>query len=225
MDVGSDNRITKVVEKELIANIKEEYTNPVANAAVYLIKKEILDFVPSNSPFDFPKDLFPLLIEKGIPCFGFSIGEGYRIDIGTIPHYYNTHLAILEGKIDFDLHFPILEERVWVGSKSTIGPGSNIGRPVLICENSRIGSNTSIECSIIGNAVEIGRGSSIRKSIVLDSVHVGDGVSISHSIIGENCFIEDGVSLPANTVLGNYCRLGGTQLTMREKDFLGLIRG
>lgn len=224
MDMDSDHRITKIVEKPLISEIKNDFTNPISNAAVFLLEKKILDFVPSDCLFDFSRDLFPLLVEKGIPCFAFDIEEGYRVDIGTILNYINSQLAILRGRVDFDFYYPLLEDGIWVGNGSTIGSRSDLKKPVLICENSKIDLNTNIECSIIGNNVHIGRFSSIRRSIILDDVYIGNGVKISDSIIGENSFIGDGVSLPATTILGNYCRLGGSQLSMKDTDFLGLIR-
>ena len=225
MDIDLDNRIIKIVEKPLIAEINNKFADPVANAAVYILNKEILDFVPSNCFFDFPKHLFPLLVDKGIPCFAFDIKKGYRVDIGTVFNYYNTQLAILEGRIDFDFYFPLSEEGIWVEDGSTIGSIENLKKPVLICKNSRIDLNTNIECSIIGNNVYVGKFSSVRRSIVLDNAHIGDRVKITQSIIGENSFIEDRVSLPSNTVLGNYCHLGGYQLIMKDSDFYGFIRG
>lgn len=225
IDIDLDNRITKVVEKPLIAEIKNNFSNPVANAAVYLLEKKILDFIPSNCLFDFPQDLFPLLVEKGIQCFGFDIEEGYRVDIGTIPNYYNTHFAILEGRIDFDLYFPVVEEGIWVGNGSIVKSKNNLKKPVLICEDSKIGLDTNIECSIIGNNVYIDKFSSVKSSIILDNVHIGRKVKVSQSIIGENSFIDNGISLPPNTVLGNYCRLGGPKLVMKDSDFYGLIKG
>jgi len=225
MDIDLDNRITKILEKPLIAEIKNTFANPVANAAVYILEKKILDFIPPNCLFDFPRDLFPLLIGKGVPCFAFDIEKGYRVDIGTILNYYNTHLAILQGTINFDFSIPPLEEGIWIGKGTICKSLDSVKKPALICENARIDLNTNIEFSVIGSNVSVGRFSSVRKSIILDNVHIGNRVKISNSIIGENTFIEDGTYLPPNTVLGNFCRVGGSQLIMKDSDFYGLIKG
>ena len=216
MDIDSGNRIIKIIEKPQVSEIKNIFSNPVANAAVYVLNKKILDFVPSNEPFDFPRNLFPLLVEKGKPCFAFDIGKGYRVDIGTIPNYYNTQIAILEGRIDFDICFPLLREGIWVGVGSIIDSMAKLDKPVLICENSNIGLNANVEWSIIGNKVHIGEHSSIRRSIILDNVIIGNKAKISWSIIGENCIVGNGVSLPKGTILGNYCSVGGSQIIMKD---------
>ena len=225
MDIDRDGRITAFVEKPTIAQLENEFINPVANAVVYAIRKDALEYVPEDCSCDFPQHLFPLLIKKGMPCFGFDIGDGYRLDIGTLPTYYTAQLAILHGKVDFDLDFPRLEEGVWIGGTSTVDPTGKLERPVLICESSRIGPGTRIESSIIGNNVHVGGSCVVEGSIILDNAHIGKGVQISYSIIGEDCSVDNGVVLPPNTVLGNYCHLGDSQLALRDSDFYGLIRG
>jgi mannose-1-phosphate guanylyltransferase/phosphomannomutase len=225
MDIGPDGRIVKVKEKAVIAQLEREFTNPVANAAVYAIRKDLLEYVPRDHPSDFPRHVFPSLIERGIPCLGFDIEDGYRVDIGTIPTYYAMQLAILHEKVDFDIDFPRLRERVWVGNASTVDSPGKIEEPVLICDSSKVGPGTTVECSIIGNNVHVGRSCSIKGSIILDHVDIGDGVQISDSIVGEHCSSDDGVHLPPNTVLGDYCRLGGSELAMTDLDLCGLIRG
>ena len=224
MDVGPGNRISAVMEKPAIAQLEDYFINPVANAAVYAIKKDLLKYVPKDYPYDFPRNLFPLLIEKGIPCFGFDIEDGYRLDIGTIPTYYTAHFAILHGKVDFEIDFPEIEESVWLGKSSSVNPRGKLEGPLLICENCSIGPGTNISHSIIGNNVNIGSNCLIKKSIILDNVHIGDGVEISYSILGEHSSVAHGTFLSPNTVLGSYCRLGDFQLALNDSDFYGLIR-
>lgn len=217
MDVDFNGRITKVIEKPTITEISNKFRNPVANAAVYVLEKKVLDFVPLGCFFDFPRNLFPLLIDNGIPCFGFDIGRGYRIDIGTIPYYYNTQLAILEGRLAFDFCFPVIKEGIWIGRGSVISSIDSLKKPVLICEKSRLESNVYIERSVVGNNVYVGESSRIINSIILDNVHIGNMVEIFNSIIGENCSINHGISLPPRTVLGSYCNLGGLDWLGKEE--------
>jgi len=224
LDIDSNNRVTNIKEKPLVDEIKRDFKNPVANAAVYILEKKILDFIPSDQSCDFPLDLFPLIVEKGIPCFGFDTGEGYRIDIGTIVNYYNSHFAILKGYIKFGFYFPQVENGIWVGNSSEVCAKESLKRPVIIGEKSKINFDTTIENSIIGNNVYIGKYSYITNSIILDNVCIEDNVRISNSIIGENSNIEEKILLPPNTVLGSYCRIGGSELLMKDSDFLGLIR-
>ena len=88
MQLDTDGRITRMVEKPPLGEIEE---GSVANAAVYLLRREVLDLVSSDQACDFARDLFPLLNSKGIPCYGFDIGQGYRIDEGTLRTLQRPH--------------------------------------------------------------------------------------------------------------------------------------
>ena len=117
-----------------------------------------------------------------------------------------------------------MENGIWVGNSSEVCAKESLKRPVIIGEKSKINFDTTIENSIIGNNVYIGKYSYITNSIILDNVCIEDNVRISNSIIGENSNIEEKILLPPNTVLGSYCRIGGSELLMKDSDFLGLIR-
>jgi mannose-1-phosphate guanylyltransferase/phosphomannomutase len=207
IDIDFDNRITKVEEKPLISKISNGFLNPVANAAVYLLDKLIIDYIPDKMMFDFPKDLFPLLLEKRVSVFGFNIDNGYRIDLGTLANYFNTEFDILKGIINFDYYFQSYKNKIWIGNKSTVKSIDFIKKPVLIGDNCEIGDYTVLECSIIGNNVSVGNNSYLKNCIIFDNTMIGSGVKIVSSIIGEDCDIGDGYAALRNTVLGNHCKI------------------
>jgi mannose-1-phosphate guanylyltransferase / phosphomannomutase len=213
MDVEMGGKITKVVEKEKIAKIATDYSNPVANAAVYVLEKRLLDLVPADRNFDFPRDLFPLLMEKDVSCRGFDVGDGYRMDIGTLQSYYSTQLAILRGGIRFEHCYPLVAPGVWMGENSTIGSAVQLSSPVSIGDNCAVGDKSRIENSVIGNNVAIGDGCIVRGSIVQDNVVLCSGSAISQSVIGEYTEIGVSVTLPPLTVLGAHCRVSCDAIT------------
>lgn len=64
----------------------EEVFSNLANAGVYILEPAVLGFVPPETPFDFGRDLFPALLDSGLPVMGFPIQEPL-IDIGTREKY------------------------------------------------------------------------------------------------------------------------------------------
>lgn len=213
MDLALDNRIIYVEEKPLLEDIKKKFLNPVANATVYILEKLVLEHIPADCSFDFPKDLFPALLKKGVRLFGFDIEDGYRVDIGTLYNYFQTQFDILRGKVEFDFYFPFLEKGMWIAKSSRDNPIKGLRKPILIGENCKIDQDAEIECSIIGNNVEIGKFSTIRNSIILDDNHIGECVNIAYSIIGRKSLIGDNVLLSPNSVLGSNCNLKAAQLS------------
>lgn len=53
-----------------------------ANAGIYVIEPAVLRHIPKNTPFDFGRDLFPLLLAREIAVFGYA-AEALVLDIGT----------------------------------------------------------------------------------------------------------------------------------------------
>lgn len=51
-----------------------------------------------TSPFDFAKDLFPLLLAAHEPILGVPM-DGYWCDIGTPRAYYQCSLDVLDGRL------------------------------------------------------------------------------------------------------------------------------
>lgn len=52
------------------------------NTGIYILEPEVLRFIPPNQPFDFSKDLFPLLLREGLPLYGCLL-KGFWCDIGN----------------------------------------------------------------------------------------------------------------------------------------------
>jgi len=75
----------------------EQVVTDRISTGIYVLNPEILDFVPDDTPFDFAKELFPLLLQKGIPMTGVPM-DGYWCDIGTPKAYYQCNLDVLDGR-------------------------------------------------------------------------------------------------------------------------------
>ncbi|MBI2118369.1 MAG: nucleotidyltransferase family protein [Elusimicrobia bacterium] len=73
-------------------------SNELSNAGIYVLEPEIFSHIPSNSFFDFGKDLFPALISKNIPMYGFQL-DGYVRDIGNPKRLSNVIKDMRQGNI------------------------------------------------------------------------------------------------------------------------------
>ena len=73
----------------------------LVNTGIYVLSPRALEQIPSDRPFDFAKDLFPLLLQKGELLLGVAL-EGYWCDIGTPLSYYRCCADALEGKLHLE---------------------------------------------------------------------------------------------------------------------------
>ena len=70
----------------------------LVNTGIYILSPRVMEFVPETGPFDFGRDLFPLLLQKGERLYG-RVMEGYWTDIGTPQAYYRCCADALDGKL------------------------------------------------------------------------------------------------------------------------------
>lgn len=99
VEIDSENRIIRFVEKPP----PEEVFSNLANGGVYVLEPPVLEFIPSNTFYDFGNDLFPALIARGVAVFGYPIKD-YLIDIGTVESYSQAEADLLKGiiKVPFE---------------------------------------------------------------------------------------------------------------------------
>jgi NDP-sugar pyrophosphorylase family protein len=66
----------------------QEFVN-LTNAALYVLRKECLDYIPRDEPSDFGKDVFPKMIADGRKLVGY-VSEEYLKDLGTTERYHRV---------------------------------------------------------------------------------------------------------------------------------------
>jgi dTDP-glucose pyrophosphorylase len=79
----------------------ERVVTDLVNTGIYVISPRAMAPVPEGVPFDFARDLFPLLMEKGDALFGLPM-EGYWCDIGDPEAYYRCCLEALRDGLFTD---------------------------------------------------------------------------------------------------------------------------
>jgi mannose-1-phosphate guanylyltransferase/phosphomannomutase len=92
VELTDDNRIRRFIEKPR----PEQTFSDLANAGVYVVEPSVLAGVPAGRPFDFGLDLFPRLLERDFPLYGFCL-PGYILDIGSIERYRQAEADLRAG--------------------------------------------------------------------------------------------------------------------------------
>jgi mannose-1-phosphate guanylyltransferase / phosphomannomutase len=175
------------------------------NTGIYIIEPSILKYIPSDQPFDFSHDLFPLLLQQNVALYSFTI-EGYWIDIGQMHTYHQVHRDNLSPLSDWIEKRPYKEIKkgVWVGPNCMIDPLCRIEGPVLIGEGCQLGANTNIGANtVIGNNCLIESGCNIEDSILWDGVQVRKGTHILSCVISSFVLIEEGSKMNNHTIVSD----------------------
>src|SRR3990172_583437 len=178
------------------------------NTGIYVLEPSVFEFIPEGRPFDFSQDLFPLLLEKGVPLYGY-IADGYWCDIGNLEQYVHAHQDVLEGRVKVSIDGVQMSGDIYVGNGVLIDPSAKLRGPLVIGENSRIEAGAEIRpFTVIGDNVVVGEGAFIDRSVVLDNCYIGPQAQLRAAIVGESCDIKRGARLEEWVAVGDECVIG-----------------
>lgn len=201
-----DQRIQRFLEKP---STSEVFSDTV-NTGTYILEPEVLDYLPANEECDFSKDLFPLLLKKQDPMYGY-VAEGYWCDVGTLDSYRQAQYDALEKQVnlDFSESETPQQDGIWIGENTFIDGSATLIPPVVIGDNCHIGPDTRLEAgTVIGHNVTIGAGAELKRAVIWNSVLIGDEVVLTACIIGRSCRIERRVKVLEGAVIGPLSIIG-----------------
>lgn len=70
----------------------------LVNTGIYVLSPKAMEAVPAGRSFDFARELFPLLMERGEQLLGVAL-DGYWCDVGSPLSYYKCCVDALEGRL------------------------------------------------------------------------------------------------------------------------------
>jgi mannose-1-phosphate guanylyltransferase len=181
-----DGRVRSFQEKPDVA----EAASDMINTGIYIFEPEVLDYVPSDVPFDIGSDLFPKLVESGAPFYALPM-EFEWVDIGKVPDYWQAIRSVLQGQVR---QVQIPGKQVRPGVYTGLNVAANWDR-IKVQGPVYVGGMTRIEdgATIIGPAM------------IGPSCHICENATIDNSIIFDYSRIGPGVRLVEKLVFGRYC--------------------
>ena len=94
-------RVVSFLEKPAWARVVSD----LVNTGLYVVSPEAMELVPEDTVFDFARDLFPLLLRRGMAIRALPM-EGYWCDVGTPRAYHRCNLDALDGQLHLELPVP-----------------------------------------------------------------------------------------------------------------------
>lgn len=169
--IDGDGRILEFQDKPK----REEACSNLVNSGVYVVDKKVLEYIPKDTFYDFSKDLFPLLIEKGERLQG-HMAKGIWVDIGR-PH----------DLIRMNL---VMADRLYSGHD-----WSDSAEDSVLDGTVYLGDGTVVRSSKVSESV-ISKGCDVRSSYLSGTFVMGacriDGARVENSILGEGCVLKKG---------------------------------
>lgn len=187
----------------------EDALSDTINTGIYIFEPEIFEHIPNDTSYDIGADLFPKLVEEGVPFYALPM-EFEWVDIGKVPDYWQAIRAVLQGEVR---QVTIPGKQVRPGIYTGLNVAANWDK-IQVEGPVYVGGMTKIEdgVSIIGPAM------------IGPSCHICAGATIDNSIIFDYSRIGAGVRLVEKLVFGRYCvDRSGDHIDVQEASLDWLI--
>lgn len=184
--VGADDdgRITRFKEKP---KASEAFSNLI-NAGIYVLEPEVLDLMPAEGAYDFSKQLFPAMLERGSPLYAKELA-GTWIDIGRPADLLRASRIVAERK------------------------GGNV-----IAENAHVSADARLDRACLHDGAIVDAGAVIEDSILLDGARVEEGARVRQTILGANARVGAGAVLDGCVIGDGAVIRGGSRLSGQKLD-------
>jgi mannose-1-phosphate guanylyltransferase / phosphomannomutase len=199
-----EGKIKRFLEKPSTSEIFSD----TVNTGTYILEPEVLDYLPDHTESDFSKDLFPLLLAKDEPMYGY-IAQGYWCDVGHLDAYREAQYDALDQKVKLEFPYKEVSPGVWVGQNTSIDQTANIETPAVIGDNCRIGARVQIEAgTVIGDNVTVGADANLKRPIVWNGAFIGEEAHLSACVISRGSRVDRRAHVLEAAVVGSLSTVG-----------------
>jgi mannose-1-phosphate guanylyltransferase/phosphomannomutase len=196
-----DGRIQRFLEKPTWGQVFSD----TVNTGLYVMEPEVLAGVPPGEVVDWSGDVFPKLMERGAPLFGY-VSEGYWEDVGTHESYMKAQADVLARRVQADIDGFEVSPGVWVAEGAEVDPEAILTGPLCIGDYAKIEAGAELrEYTVIGSNVVVKEGAFIHRAVVHNNVYVGQGVNLRGCVIGKNTDVMRLARIEEGAVVGDEC--------------------
>ncbi|MFC4587773.1 mannose-1-phosphate guanyltransferase [Sphaerisporangium corydalis] len=199
--VDEQGRVQRFLEKPTWGQVFSD----TVNTGVYVMEPEVLDEVAPGVPVDWSSDVFPKLLARGAPLYGYVTG-GYWEDVGTHESYLKAQADALSGRVRLDADGFELSPGVWVAEGASVDPDAILKGPLYIGGYAKVEAGAEIrEYTVIGDNVVVKEGAFLHRAVVHDNVYIGPSAHLRGCVIGKNTDVMTGARIEENAIVGDEC--------------------
>jgi len=196
-----DGRIQRFLEKPTWGQVFSD----TVNTGVYIMEPEVLAEVSAKESVDWSHDVFPKLLARGAPLFGY-VSDRYWEDVGTLESYLKVQADVLARRVDAGIAGFEVSPGVWVAEGADVDPDAVLTGPLCIGDYAKIEAGAHLrEYSVIGANVVVKEGAFIHRAVVHNNVFVGQGTTLRGCVVGKNTDVMRLARIEETAVVGDEC--------------------
>jgi mannose-1-phosphate guanylyltransferase/phosphomannomutase len=205
-----ERRVERFLEKPSWGQVFSD----TINTGIYVLEPEVLKHVPADRPYDFSKELFPLLLEMGRPIYGLPL-DGYWQDIGNLDQYRQANFDALDEKVRLEIPGIRIRGHVWLGDGVDLDDLDAIAGPSYVGNYCRIGRGARIgPYTILSTNSTVRERGRVVRSIVDSSTYIGRSADVEGAIVGRSCDLRAHVRVHEGVAIGDEVTIGAESVIM-----------
>jgi len=205
-----EGRVERFLEKPSWSQVFSD----TINTGVYVIEPEALRHVPPDRPYDFSKELFPLLLEMGRPIYGHVL-DGYWQDIGNLDQYRQANFDALDELVQLEIPGVRLRGNIWIGEGVEMEDLETIEGPAFLGNYTRVAADAEVGAhTVLSASVTLRERARTTRSVIGASTHIGASALIEGAIIGRSCDIRSHVRIHEGVAIGDEVTIGAESVVM-----------
>jgi len=179
-----------------------------------VLEPEVLRHIPTDRPYDFSKELFPLLLEMGRPMYGFVL-DGYWQDIGNLDQYRQANFDALDERVRLEIGGIRIKGNIWLGEGVDLTDLDQIEGPAYLGNYCRVAPDAAVgPYTVLSTSVTLRERARVERTIVDASTYFGRSTVVEGAIIGRACDLRSHVRVHEGVAIGNEVSIGSESVIM-----------
>jgi mannose-1-phosphate guanylyltransferase / phosphomannomutase len=199
-----EGRIERFLEKPSWSQVFSD----TINTGIYVLEPEVLRHIPTEGPYDFSKELFPLLLEMGRPLYGY-VFDNYWQDIGNLDQFRQANFDALDERVRLNVPGIRLRGNVWLGEGVEVDDLAAIEGPAFLGNYCRVAPDATVgPYTVLGSSVTLLERARTERSVIDAATHVGRSARIEGAVVGRACDIRAHAHVQEGAAIGDEVTLG-----------------
>jgi len=194
VEIDQEAKVKQFIEKPKPEELAKLNINTI-NAGIYVLEPSILDIIAKDANKSFEYEIFPDILKRELPFYGYVMTDEYWLDIGTPASYRRAHNDFLNGRIT---GFEIEQ-----ATDSDVATHAEIDKLSVIGAGCTIKPGVRIINSVIGPGVHIEEKAVIENSVIWSHTRIASSAEIRGAVIGRSCHIGRNAVVGEGSVLGD----------------------
>jgi mannose-1-phosphate guanylyltransferase / phosphomannomutase len=196
---NEDGHIAQFLEKPSWGEVFSD----TINTGIYVLDPQIFSYFEKDKPFDFSQELFPYMLKKGDPIYGY-VSNGYWCDVGNLSEYMRANADALNGRIDIEIPAKNIGGNIWCEEGVAIDEDTQLYGPIYLAHDCKIKDGAIIHGpSIIGHYAIIDERAQVDRSIVWNNSYIGERAELRGAIVGSATSIKSKAVMFEGSVIGD----------------------